>query len=194
MKSSSTMCRLPFPSFDFSYQLRAGTANTVEQVMPGGTFSARFSSQLRQAGTYNAYKWHPPETSFARFTTNAAYSVVHSAGTNSISVDQTTNGANWSLLGTFGFATNVPSSIQITASSPPVRPTVADAVRFQFPTVPQITIQPESGKYRGRNERWMFRDIVTLHEFLRRRTAVFRLRDSRNFPIDSSSHPRIFAS
>lgn len=77
---------------------------------------------LPSAGTYAVYAWWTSTTGRA---TAAPYSVTHAGGTSTVPVDQTRNGGQWNLLGTYSFASNAIVSVRSTSATVS---TSADAV------------------------------------------------------------------
>ncbi|MNQ80421.1 Xanthan lyase precursor [compost metagenome] len=95
----------------------------------GGTKSVTFTPQLTGAGTYNVYIWWPAHFNRA---TNIPVDIVHASGTASVSIDETSNGGQWNLVGSYSFAAGTTGYVKIrTDSVNGVNGVVvADAVRF----------------------------------------------------------------
>ena len=91
-----------------------------------GTKSVQFTPTLSESGTYNVYmRW----TSGANRASNVPVDIVKSDGTTAtVTVDETVNGAQWNLLGTYNLAkANASATIRTTGTNGYV---IADALRF----------------------------------------------------------------
>ncbi len=91
-----------------------------------GTKSVRFTPTLSGNGTYNVYmRW----TGGAGRATNVPVDIVKADGTTAtVTVDESVNGSQWNLLGTYNLAkVNVSATVRTTGTSGYV---VADAMRF----------------------------------------------------------------
>lgn len=89
---------------------------------------ARWTPTLTQAGWYEVHVWYVEGTNRAP---DARFTVHHADGDTEFTVDQTTGGETWLLLGGFGFEAG--SSGWVTLSevgSAPGKVVIADAVRF----------------------------------------------------------------
>ncbi len=88
---------------------------------------AKWSAALPATGNYKVYaRW----TAAADRSTTAPFSVVHSAGTTSVSVNQQANGGAWVLLGTFNFAAGTAERVRLSCWTTAGYNVIADAVRF----------------------------------------------------------------
>ncbi len=65
-----------------------------------GTKSVVFTPEIPVAGQYEVYLWW---TEYANRATNVPVDINHSGGTETVTVNQQTNGSQWNLLGTFQF-------------------------------------------------------------------------------------------
>jgi PKD repeat protein/lysophospholipase L1-like esterase len=90
----------------------------------GTTYTWRFTPL--DSGTYEVFMWW---TEWSSRSTTIPVSVQHGGGTESLVINQRTNGGQWNSLGTFTFAGGVSYSVTIT-SQPGPSSTCADAVRF----------------------------------------------------------------
>ena len=91
-----------------------------------GTKAVRFTPTLSENGTYNVYmRW----TGGAGRATNVPVDIVKADGTTAtVNVDESVNGSQWNLLGTYNLAkVNVAATVRTTGTSGYV---VADAMRF----------------------------------------------------------------
>lgn len=91
-----------------------------------GTNSVRYTPTIPVAGTYDVYlRW----TENANRASNAPVDIVYAGGTQTVSVNEQTNGGAWVLLGTFAFDAGTTGSVLVrnTGANGFV---VADAVKF----------------------------------------------------------------
>jgi hypothetical protein len=88
---------------------------------------ARFIPDIQVAGTYNVYEWH---TADGTRPTEAVHDVTHAGGTTEVLIDQTQNGAQWNLVGTYTFGTGTTGRVVITAEN--TGNTCADAIKFEL--------------------------------------------------------------
>jgi hypothetical protein len=88
---------------------------------------ARFIPDIQVAGTYNVYEWH---TADGTRPTEAVHDVTHAGGTTEVLIDQTQNGAQWNLVGTYTFDTGTTGRVVITAEN--TGNTCADAIKFEL--------------------------------------------------------------
>mgnify|MGYP001027571174 CR=1 FL=1 len=104
-----------------------------------GSKSFTFTPALTTTTSYNVYIKY---TSASNRANNVPVSINHTGGTTQVTVDQTTNGGSWNLLGNYSFNAGTSGSVIIgtTGTSAYV---IADAVRFLIasgdttaPTVP----------------------------------------------------------
>ena len=90
-----------------------------------GSETMTFTLTLPQDGQYEVYlRWlHSPI-----LATNVLVDVVHDGGTSTVSVDESTNGGQWNVIGTYDFTAGTGSvTIRIDGTMPHI---AADAVRF----------------------------------------------------------------
>ncbi|MFA6288112.1 MAG: hypothetical protein WC661_12075 [Opitutaceae bacterium] len=103
-----------------------GTGYLHDQNTNKGTKSVLFAPTLSESGTYNVYmRW----TAYANRATNVPVDIVKADGTTAtVTVDQTVNGGQWNLLGTYALSKTTASvKIRTTGTNGAV---IADAVRF----------------------------------------------------------------
>lgn len=94
-------------------------------VAGGGTGSTyRWTPRLPNSGTYDVYAWWVANRKNAA---NVPYSIDHNGTLQTVTVNQTTNGGAWVLLGTFDFNKSGNEYVEV---SDKAGATVADAVRF----------------------------------------------------------------
>lgn len=103
--------------------------------------SATWTPNIARAGNYRVYVWYPQGSN--RHTA-APYTVYYNGGSRLYTVNQTTGGGQWNLLGTHPFAAGSSGRITLTNEGVPSDKNVmADAVRFEEvlettpPSVPQ---------------------------------------------------------
>jgi hypothetical protein len=114
-----------------------GTASTDKygadyRFSGNGTGSAylQFTPNNPVAGNYQVYEWHPQGSNR---TTAAPHVVTHSAGSTQVNVNQTVNGGQWNLLGTFNFSAGTGGNVKITDAFPDTtQVVVADAIKFVY--------------------------------------------------------------
>ena len=90
-----------------------------------GSKRVTFTPTLMQDGQYEVYIWWPEAPIWA---TNVPVDVMHDGGTSTVSVDESTNGGQWNLVGTYNFTAGT-GSVTIRAKGT-TSYVVADAVRF----------------------------------------------------------------
>lgn len=78
-------------------------------------------------GQYNLYAWWPAEN---YRPTDVPYQIDHIGGQSVVTVDQTTNGGQWNLLGTYDF--DEVGTVEITDEVSSGRDIVADAIRLEL--------------------------------------------------------------
>ncbi|MEQ6122316.1 T9SS type A sorting domain-containing protein [Reichenbachiella sp. MALMAid0571] len=88
------------------------------------------------AGTYEVYAWW---SAVAGRPADAVYHITHSGGTANVTGDQTTNGGQWNLLGTYTFGTTGVVRLNSSANGP--EGACADAVKFvEAPTIENLAL------------------------------------------------------
>ncbi|MEW5802651.1 MAG: Ig-like domain-containing protein [bacterium] len=95
-----------------------------------GTSSVTWTPLLPQSRDYKVYARWTADTDRA---SNAAYAIAYDGGTFIATVDQRTDGGNWTLLGTFIFIEGISGYVQLTDLADGV--VVADAVKFGDPLI-----------------------------------------------------------
>lgn len=88
------------------------------------------------AGTYAVYAWWPAA---AGRPTDATYEITHSGGTATVPANQTANGSQWNLLGTYTFGTT--GTVRLLSGATGTEGAAADAVRFvtsEFDEIPPV--------------------------------------------------------
>ena len=118
-----------------------------------GSKTATFSASVAP-GTYEVYGWWSASSNRA---TNVPYDIVDACGTNTVLVNQRTNGASWQLLGTYVFeqtaqvtlrtdgtdAYVIADAIKLVPSSATVEPCSEEP--YTPPTPPSIVNNPPDG-------------------------------------------------
>ncbi len=95
-----------------------------------GNKSVRFTPDLPSTGVYFVYgRW----TSSSSRNTNVPFDIIHSEGTDTIFVDQTQNGSQWTLLGAYSFDKGTNGSVLIRTDGT-TEYVIADAIRFVKPS------------------------------------------------------------
>ncbi|MFH1413962.1 MAG: PKD domain-containing protein [Candidatus Omnitrophota bacterium] len=125
----------------------SGTWKTSSGVNPYGSASiyayqyASYSwhANLPYTGVYNVYAWW---TEFSNRSTVAPLTVTHMGGSQTVNVNQRTNGGQWNLLGAFSFNGTTGGTVTLNVPAPPGTYTTycADAVKFVFD--PDANIPP----------------------------------------------------
>lgn len=77
------------------------------------------------ASTYDVYAWWPAA---AGRPTDATYEITHSGGTATVPANQTANGSQWNLLGTYTFGTT--GTVRLLSGATGTEGAAADAIRF----------------------------------------------------------------
>ena len=91
-----------------------------------GDGSATFSFNITESGTYEVFAWW---TSHSNRALNAPYTINHSSGSNTVRVDQTTNGGEWNSLGTYFFSEGTATVVLSNDADGYV---IADAVKMEL--------------------------------------------------------------
>ncbi|WP_168118800.1 hypothetical protein [Paenibacillus sp. HB172176] len=100
-----------------------------------GSSKARWTPDLSEAGQYDVYIWYP---AYSNRATDAPLSIAYDGGTSSMTMDQTANGSQWNLLGTFDFAVGTAGYVELTNDADGY--VGADAIAF----VPEGDLPPLS--------------------------------------------------
>ncbi|GMU21592.1 MAG: hypothetical protein AMXMBFR13_16840 [Phycisphaerae bacterium] len=120
-----------------------GTTYRYRRVQDGSITSGEveFRPNLVQAGTYEVSVWY---TQGANRATNAPFTVEYSGGSQTVAVNQQSNGSQWVVIGSFPFNAGTGGRVRLsnqatgTHSTPVV---IADAVRFVKTGGSPITVQ-----------------------------------------------------
>ncbi len=91
-----------------------------------GNKSITFTPTLPQDGQYEVYVWWPDADVW---DSNVPVDIAHNGGTSTVSVDQSTNGGQWNLIGTYDFTAGTTGSVTIRTNGTTLHVAV-DAVRF----------------------------------------------------------------
>ncbi|KRE86329.1 hypothetical protein ASG89_09905 [Paenibacillus sp. Soil766] len=92
-----------------------------------GLKSAAFTPTLTAAGTYKVYMWWPSHTNRA---TNAQVDILHAGVTSTVTIDETQDGGQWNLLGTYTFDAGTSGNVKVRNDGANGYVTV-DAVKFE---------------------------------------------------------------
>jgi hypothetical protein len=91
-----------------------------------GSKSVRFTPNIAVVGTYKVYaRW----VSYSGYSSGVPMDIVHSGGTDTVTVDQTQNGGTWNLLGSYTFDVGTVGSVLI-RNDGTIGHVIADAVKF----------------------------------------------------------------
>jgi Tfp pilus tip-associated adhesin PilY1 len=91
---------------------------------------ATWTPDLAEAGTYNVYGWWDY---LSTRDENALYTISHTGGENTVRVNQRENHTQWTLIGTFQFATGTSGSVTVTRDNMSNgTSTSADALMFEL--------------------------------------------------------------
>ena len=94
------------------------------RLASGGTGSTYSWQPALTGGTYEVYAYW---TTNRKYSTTAPYTISHAGINDVVTVDQTTNGTQWNLLGTFDFTGDGSEYVELSDSNGKV---VADAIKF----------------------------------------------------------------
>ena len=100
-----------------------------------GADVVRWTPNLLQAGNYEVSVWYAQGTNRA---TNAPYTVVHKDGSQTFTVNQTTNGGRWNVLGEFPFLAGSGGYVSLSDNAEASKVVVADAVRWVYKSALQF--------------------------------------------------------
>jgi hypothetical protein len=103
-----------------------------------GAASATWRPTLPTSGSYEVYVRH---TTGPSRTTAAQFTVDYDGGSQNVSVNQSINGGQWILVGTFPFVAGTAGSVHLIADTGSLIFTVADAVRWVSVSIPD-TVPP----------------------------------------------------
>jgi len=99
-------------------------ADAVYVVREGATADAfTWTPTIPAADTYQVYARWPASSAN---TASAQYTVTHSGGNSSVTLNQKQNGGSWNLLGTYSFAPGAGHKVSLTAAADGT--TIADAI------------------------------------------------------------------
>jgi len=96
-------------------------------VSGSATHLATWSPEFNSAGTFEVAVWYLEGTNRP---TDAEYTIHHSGGATTVKVDQTVNGSQWHVIGTYNFPATGGSVVLSNHSSAADKAVIADAVRF----------------------------------------------------------------
>ncbi|WP_158602400.1 golvesin C-terminal-like domain-containing protein [Cohnella endophytica] len=97
----------------------------VKSAAPGSGATMTFNPVIPATQSYNVYAWWAEDPSFA---TAATYTVYDGTNSSNVSVDQTTNGGKWNLLGTYTLRKGASPYVKLTAASSGT--TIGDAIKI----------------------------------------------------------------
>jgi hypothetical protein len=104
-----------------------GYWGTDYQYVSGGTGTtyAEWTVSPAQTGEYELFTWY---TAHSNRASNAPYTIEHNAGTTTVRIDQTQNGAQWVSLGTYPFIADVYYTVRLSNDANGV--VISDAIRL----------------------------------------------------------------
>ncbi|MFI6676068.1 family 16 glycosylhydrolase [Kribbella sp. NPDC050470] len=88
-----------------------GWQGTPTRTSNSATASADWRPTLETSGEYDVYAWVP---NHSNSTTAARYTVTHSGGSDATTIDQTTGGMRWILLGRYTFTAGTTAHVTLT--------------------------------------------------------------------------------
>lgn len=89
--------------------------NYLTKTSGSGSAHAQFTPNIRTAGDYNVYQWHPELTNASA---SVPFIINFNGGSTLVYADQRTNSGSWSLLGKFNFMTGTAGYIRMTDAIP----------------------------------------------------------------------------
>ncbi len=93
-----------------------------------GSSSLKFTPYIASTGSYDVFEWHAQGANRA---TNAPHVITFNGGSQTIPVNQETNGGKWNFLGTFSFAAGTAGNVKITDGFvDPAQVVMADAIKL----------------------------------------------------------------
>lgn len=95
-----------------------------------GNDKATWETTISAAGDYEVYVWYPQGSNRP---IDVPYTVFYEGGSQTIDINQTTNGGQWNLLGTFSFSTGT-YSVEVSDDAEASKVIMADAVRWYLPS------------------------------------------------------------
>ncbi len=121
----STGISAGFYGFDYRFKSRATGS---------GTAYLQFTPNILVAGEYEVYEWH---VAAANRPIGAPHVIKFNGGTQTNTVDQQVNGAQWNLIGRFPFATGTNGYVRITDRFTEAGKSImADAIKFTYVAPP----------------------------------------------------------
>lgn len=100
-----------------------------------GADVVRWTPDLLQAGNYEVSVWYPEGANRA---SNSPFTVVHKDGAQTFPVNQTTNGGQWNVLGTFPFFAGQTGYVSLSDNAEASKVVIADAVRWVYKSPLQL--------------------------------------------------------
>ena len=94
-----------------------------------GNDYATWTPDLDQTGSYKVYAWWVASSNRAN---NSTYQVHHMEGASCVTVNQSQNGGQWNLLGTYNFQEGTTGKVVLTDDAQSGKVVSADAVRFEY--------------------------------------------------------------
>ena len=114
-------------------------APSIPPVGGGSTGACEWRPDIQTSGDYEVQVYYPEGSNRAP---DAPFTVRHTGGASTVTVDQTANGGAWLSLGTFNFATGTSGSVEL-QNNAGGSVVIADAVKFVF--IQATTTPPPSG-------------------------------------------------
>ncbi len=102
-------------------------ANYYYKQVGTGAAYVEYRPTLQASGNYNVYEWHSAGTNR---TTDAPIQIGYNGGTQTVTINQQSNGGTWVLLGTFNFSAGTTGYVRIKDNFTTGTVVIADAVKF----------------------------------------------------------------
>lgn len=106
----------------------------VKPVTGTATSKIRWRPELPDSVTYSVYHKLPQMPAGENWSTNASFTVYYNGGSQTVTVDEKTNGGGWAYLGAFPFAAGSSGYVELTNQANNTR-VIADAVMWVSETV-----------------------------------------------------------
>lgn len=111
----------------------------------GGSAVATWTPTVGTAGNYEVYAWW---VQGSNRSTSARYRVTHAGGTTDWNANQTANGGQWNLIGTFPLNVGTSAKVELlAASSTGGSVVIADAIKIVFKTHADVIVDNTSTQF-----------------------------------------------
>lgn len=112
-----------------------------------GTKTARFTPSIPKTGTYQVYaNW--TVVAGLVYPTNVPYTITHAGGTTNLAVNQSDNGGEWNLVGTYTFNEGTSGNVLISTTGT-TGYVIADAIRFVYVPPTETIVDNSSAALTG---------------------------------------------